>query len=318
MKRFLAIAIIALGLIVSPIAVSANERDEVNDAINPNSQLEISPVTSSVVLKAGTSIDYALVVTNRGDEEISFTAYAKPYSVLNEDYDIDFSEDTPRTQLSRWISFVNPDGSTTNKYEGKVPADGQIALTYRITVPEDIPAGGQYSAIFIQADNNNNQSDVSSIGTVTRLGAVVYGRTNGDTEERAEIAEYDIPGFMFSGPITATSIVRNSGNTDFNVEYSFSVTSITGTELFREEKINAVLPDTSRKTSFEWKNTQPMGIFNVTYRVKASDQIREETRVVIILPIYMLIIAIFILTLLIIWIIILIRKRRERKSRLVV
>ena len=318
MKRLLAVAIIALGIIVSPIAVSANERDEVNDTINPSSQLEISPVTSSVVLKAGTSIDYALVVANRGNEDIVFTAYAKPYSVLNEDYDIDFSEETPRTQLSRWISFVSPDGSVTDKYEGKVSADSQVAITYRVTVPEDIPAGGQYASIFVQSDNGSKQSDISSIGTVTRLGAVVYGRTNGDTEEKAEISEYNIPGFMFSGPITATSLVKNSGNTDFNVEYSFSVTSITGAELFREEKINAVLPDTSRRTNFEWKNTQPMGIFNVTYRVKASDQVREETRVVINLPIYMLIIAIFILTLLIIWIIILIRKRRERKSRLVV
>ena len=78
------------------------------------------------------------------------------------------------------------------------------------------------------------------------------------------------------------------------------------------------MPDTARREELTWENSQTMGIFKVTYRVEAMGEVREETRILIILPLFMIIIIITLLTIITIWIIMVVRKRKERKSRLVV
>ena len=169
--------------------------------------------------------------------------------------------------------------------------------------------------IFAQTDSNDSDTDSNELKTISRVGSIVYGRTDGETRESASITDLSVPGFLLSGPVTVKSIVKNSGNIDFSAVHKFTVKSIVGSELYHEEDSQIVFPDTSRKATFSWESTQLMGIFRVTYRVEAVDQIQEVTRLVIILPAYMLLIFIILLTIFIIWIIITIRKRRERKSR---
>ena len=147
---------------------------------------------------------------------------------------------------------------------------------------------------------------------------VVYGRSEGETEESAEIVEYNVPGFLLNGPVSVNSLVKNTGNTDIEAKYKLTVKSIFGGEIYNAEEAHNLLPDTSRREQLTWENTQIMGIFQVNYRVESLGEVKDETRLVIILPLYMIIIFIILLTILVIWIIILVRKRKERKSRLVV
>ena len=149
---------------------------------------------------------------------------------------------------------------------------------------------------------------------------IVYGRTNGDTVEEGNITDYNIPGFLTSGNISATSKVKNSGNTDFEAEYVLSIKSILGAELYKKQSSYNILPDTERRVNLEWADTPFMGIFKVYFKVHApgSEGTREEERLVIKFPIIMIILTILILTGLIVGVIIAIRKRRERNSRLAV
>jgi len=317
MKKSLFAIILTLALsfsVVSP-AVYAEESGEVHDTAP---ELSVSPATTSVSLKPGASMDYTLVVTNDKTEDLHITAYVSPYSIQNEDYDVDFEKETNRTQLSRWIKFVNNDGSTTESYQAIVPATSKSYVNYRVTVPEDIPAGGQYAAIFIQTGDDAKPLESSGISAASRVGVIIYGRGLGETDEKAEVTELNVPAFMTSGPVKASALITNTGNTDIEVEYSFTVNSIVGAELYHSEGKDPILPDAARRIKSEWESTQPMGIFRVTYKVSTLDQNYEVSKLIIILPVYMIVIALFVLTLLIIWIIILIRKRRERKSRLVV
>ncbi len=319
-KTFLAL-VLALGISLVGVAPSAFAEGETNKStgtFDTTPELSVSPATASVSLKPGASVDYTLVVTNDKNEDLKITAYVAPYSIQNEEYDVDFEKETNRTQLSRWVKFVNEDGSVVDTYKSTIPANGKSYVNYRVTIPEDIPAGGQYAAIFIQTGVEAKPLETSGLQAVSRVGVILYGRGIGETDERAEISEVNVPTLLLNGPIEVSALVANQGNTDIEVEYSFTVTSIVGNELYHNEGKDPILPDASRRLRQQWENTQPMGIFRINYRVSTLDEVREVSKLVIILPVYMIVLAFFILTLLVIWIIILIRKRRERKSRLVV
>lgn len=317
-KKIIAAAIAVTG-VIAPLAntnnVYAEELTTTGSAAS--SWIQVSPVSSRVTLKPDTALDYSMIVSNIGEDEFKFSTYTAPYSVVDEDYNVSFANETNRTQLSRWIQFINDDGSLTDKYTGSIPAGEKKTVNYRITVPADIPAGGQYATIFAQTEPEDTNSSTSGIKTVSRIGLVVYGRTSGDTEEKAEIVDFHMDRFLTQGPVKATALVKNSGNTDFEVKYEYTVNSIVGNELYHKEDAQNVLPETSRRKTYEWENTSIMGIFKATFKVSALGETREETHLVIIMPIFMIVIAIILLTILTIWIIMVVRKRRERKSRLV-
>lgn len=319
MKKLLLAVLLALGLSFAVQAPAAFAEDAVDgNTLQLIPQLTVSPATTSVSLKPGASIDYTVVVNNEKDESLNVTVYAAPYSIQNEEYDVDFEKETPRTQLSRWIEFVNADGSTTKEYKAAIPANTKVNIVYRVNVPQDVPAGGQYASIFVQTGDDAKPLETSGLQAVSRVGVVVYGRSTGDTEEKVEISELSVPTFMLNGPVGASALVKNTGNTDIEVNYSFTVKSIVGAELYHSEGKEPVLPDAARRMKQQWENTQPMGLFRVSYHLETLGEVHEVSKLVIILPPYMILLAFFVLTLLIIWIIILVRKRRERKSRLAV
>ena len=314
------IAALALALTgaLAPVTSAFAEEEATTTSSNSSSWIQVTPVSSRVVLRPGQELDYSMVVANIGTDKFNYSVYAAPYSVVDEDYNVSFSNETNRTQLSRWIKFIKEDGSTTDTFKGSLEPNEKHTVNYRISVPEDVPAGGQYATIFAQTDNASENKDTSGITTVSRIGLIVYGRTNGETNEQAEITDFAISGFLNQGPITATSKVKNAGNTDIEAKYKFTVKSIFGGTLHEDEQAYNILPDTERRLNTEWDTTSPMGLFWVTYSVSSSalETAREETKLVVILPVYMIIIMLILLTILVIWIIMLSRKRKERKGRL--
>ena len=295
--------------------------------INPDAPpvlIQVSPVSSQAILEAGKTSEHTMTIRNSGSSDFTYTLYATPYSVTNENYDVDFTTETPRTQIARWIKFYQGD-KIVDKPKFTIKSGETQLIKYLIEVPADVPAGGQYATIFAEteAGASNKEtapSENSGIRTASRVGMIVYGRTNGDTIEEGSITDFNIPGFLTSGNITATSKVKNSGNTDFEAEYILTVKSILGAELYKKQSSYNVLPDTERRVNLEWADTPFMGIFKVYFKVHApgNEGTREEEKLVIKYPIIMIILTILVLTGLTIGIIMVIRKRRERNSRLAV
>ena len=325
-KRITRLVLAALFVFVSLGAVfttapraNAEENKENNEDV-PAVWLQISPVSNYVTLKPGSKIDYAFSVSNIGSETFSYHVYSAPYTITDENYNVSFNSETNRTQIARWIKFLDENGNPADTLNFTINPGEKQNIRYRIDVPDDVPAGGQYATIF--AESNKTEGDVASsnIKTVSRLGLIVYGRTDGDTVESANIVGYDIPRFMTGGNITATSRIENAGNTDFEANYNLEVKSVFGRQLYTKTSAYNILPDTTRRSTMSWDDTPMMGFFQVHYSVSAIDgQVaRDETHLVVIMPIFAIVLSIILLTLIIIWIIILVRKRRERKSRLLV
>lgn len=309
------IATLIAGLAIFNAPVFAEE--ESSEDTKPAIWLQLSPVSNRITLAAGDTKEYTFTVSNIGSEEFTYSVYTAPYSIINEDYDVNFAQETTRTQISRWIEFKDAEGNWADTATYTLAAGDKQNVSYRIVVPEDIPEGGQYAAIFAQTDPSDSAGG-SGIQTVSRAGLVIYGRTNGETNDSVEITDYDFHTLLTHGNVNTGARVVNNGNTDVDAKYSMTVKTIFGKTLFERSNSYNVLPDTTRKIDMEWPDTPAFGIFKATARVSALDQVVEETKIVMIVPLFVIIIMLLLLTILIVWTIILIKKRNEQKSKLIV
>ena len=305
-KIFIASGLLFLGIftVLLPRPISSAPANISADI--PEIRLKISPAENKITLDPGDEQDYALTVTNTGSETVAFKVYASPYSTIGDDYyDLDFDTETRYTQISRWITF--------EQEEYSLDAGEDTKVNYHISVPLDVPGGGQYATVFVESDVDSDQI-VEGMPTVARLGEVIYARVSGKTREGADITDYSVTGFLLSGDISVASKVTNTGNTDFEAHHHLNIQTIFGTQVYQQDERHIVFPDTSRKTSIVWEGTHPIGIFKVNYKVTALDKEQDETRIVFVIPIFLIIIILILLTLAVIWIIMLARRHRRRKA----
>ena len=301
-------------------AEQTEQTENAEEAKKPDVWLQISPVSNRVTLEAGKTFEYTMTVENIGAKAFSYKVYAAPYSVTSGSYEINFSNETPRTQITRWISFKDKDGSWTDGYTAKIKPGKKQTVEYRVVVPDDIPEGGQYATIFAESIPSSDSTSGSTTGikTVSRVGLVIYARTNGTTNENAEITDHYLTNFLTEGSIDSGAKITNAGNTDFEATYSLVVKSLFGKTLYEKSIVNDVLPDTSRDVQLTWEDTPLFGIFHVTSGVTALSQTDNKVKIVLVIPVFMIIITIILLTILVAWLIILVKRRKDQKSRLIV
>ena len=268
--------------------VAAEENTEEN---KPAVWLQISPVSSRVTLEAGKALEYSFTVSNIGSEGFTFSVYAAPYTIKSESYDVNFSEETNRTQISRWIQFKDKDGNWVDTTKFTIPSDGRQTVEYRVNVPNDIPEGGQYAAIFAETEPSSDGNSASGLKTVSRAGLIVYGRTNGETRDSAEIKDFEFNTFLTSGKVSTGARIVNNGNTDFESKYTMTIKSLFGKTIYEKDNSYNVLPDTTRKIHMEWDDTPSFGIFRATARVTAGSEVHEESKIVMIVPLFIIIIV---------------------------
>ena len=294
------------------IIVKANESTD-----KPAIRIQISPVDNRPTLNAGETSDFTFNVDNTGTEAYDFKVYVNPYSVTNEQYSPNFSNQNSHTMVSRWITFKNDAGEYVNETKYSVEPGQRKEVPYRITVPNDIPGGGQYAIIFVEAIPKED-SAVSGIRTVSRLGFRIIGRTNGETKESAEIIKHNMDSFYMSGKVKSSAVIKNSGNADFSAISKIKVEKFFGGTIFEDGKSYDVLPETTRDIETVWEDTPAFGIYRITSSISALDQTKSTTKIVLIIPIFMIIILLMLLTITIAWFIILYRKRQAQKSKLII
>ena len=321
-KQLLKTLIVAAFAVASVIVPSA---PAFADSKKPAVWLQISPVANRVTLNPNDNLTYKMEVNNIGSKKFKFRVYAAPYSIANEAYEVSFSSETKRTQVSRWVTFnQNKDAKNDAEKDWKNEAvfeldpDQRQEVEYKITVPSDIPAGGQYATIFAESIPGDAATS-TGVRTISRVGLILYGRTNGETIEESTIENFKMKTFMTHGKITAEADIANKGNTDFTANMTMEISKIIGGEVAKIDNPYPIIPDApTRHATLEWKETPVFGIFRVKTIITALDKRVEETKIVLILPVFIIIIMLVLLTIIIAWLIILIRKRRAEKSRLIV
>ncbi len=313
MKKLLSLLAICLSLTIATLAKA--------DVFAEAAAVKISPVANAINIKAGQSQNYQFTLENLSKKDYKFKLYTAPYSVTNEDYDADFVTETSFNQVMRWVTFEDESGSFVKNPVYTIKAGEKRSIVYRVSVPEDIPEGGQYCIIFaesVDSDDFSGTGTSAGIGSVSRVSLILLGHGDGDTRDTAEITDFSLTGMFSAKNIDAMTKVKNTGNTDFLAVYDLTVKSIFGTPLYANNDNFIVLPGTERKFTTSWAEAPLFGVFSVSFSVSALDQTRTESHLILILPAFVVVIALVLLTSIIIWTIILFRKRRERSSRLVV
>ena len=309
-KRFLTFLICLALSLVFPTAAFAEE--------NTAASIKMTPVSNYFMLRAGAEQKYSFKIENTGAKAFSFKVYAAPYNIVDEDYTPGFSEETTYTQITRWVTFKNNDNdeySTTAMYS--VAPGKEVEITYKVNIPENLPAGNQQCVLIAETINNDTLSG-TGIKTISRLAHIVVGHGEGETDGTAEITDFKLTGLFSKSGVFASAKVHNKGNIDFSTNYSFKIETIFGKTVYSDENTFTMLPETTRKFASSWENSPLFGVFKVSYIVNANGVVKRSSHLVFIMPIFMLIIALLLLTGIIIWVIMLIRKRKEKKSRLVV
>lgn len=299
-KLWLMAALLSMaGAFIGSMPVSADEL--------PKQRIQISPAIQDVGdLKPGASYSGVFKVQNTGTEEIGFTVGVSPYSVVDENYAPDYNNTNQYTDIVEWIKF-----STTS---GKVGPNDEQEVAYTITVPADVPAGGQYAVIYAELTSNDSAGD-TGIAPIQRVGMKLYSNVEGNTRKTASIEENKIASFLFNPPISATSIVKNSGNTHAKAEYILQVYPLFGDEEVYTNEENPVtltiLPETRRFNTVSWDGAPHLGIFRVKQTVRIFGEESTTEKLVFLIPLWFLFIVLIIIFCIIFWIVSRIRNRNR-------
>lgn len=283
-------------------------------AETPSGYIQISPVLERISIAPGEVYTGTFHVNNIGSDTFKYKLKASRYSVTGDDYTPNYSNKTAYNKLAEWVEF--------DREGGELAPGGSDEIAYTITVPTDVPAGGQYAALIAEIDNSKNKTETdkgqTSIQTVAQVALLVYAKISGNTREEGTIKSNDISGFLTEGPITATSVVENTGNVDVEAKYIFKVFPFfSGEEVYTNEDnptVRTILPETTRFNTESWNEAPGFGIFNVEQTVDFLGKSENKTvkRLVIICPFWLIIvIALFILTV-VFWIVSRVVSRKKK------
>ncbi len=279
---------------------------EPGEVIQGNSRSCRTSVTDSCSVK----------IVNEGDKAFKYKVYFGPYTISNGDNNNpQFVEgDKARyTQISRWLTVKNNDGEYVNEATFSIEPKEEQTVEFRITVPEDIPGGSQFGVLWAQILNEETQA--SGVQTSFQAGTTIIARSTGEANESGEISDMHMTGFALGGKLEAKAKVKNTGNTDFGIQYTYTAKTLFGKEVFTQSENTLAYPEVEYEPTIVWEDPPMLGILHTTYLVSAANDSKTISHIVIIMPLFAIILLILLLTVIVTWIIIIIRKRKERKAR---
>lgn len=288
----------ALNIFQMPVSVNAEEMPDYKLAISPGQRGfgEVEP---------GKTYSDKFLVKNKGSEKFDFEISFSPYSVETETYAANFDEETKYTDIAKWLK-VNIDHGTLESGE-------EAEIVYSFTVPEDMHGGAQAGTIMVSMGGVDEEDD--SVQTVRRLGYIVYANVDGDVIKTGKILENKIPSFLFTPPITATSVVENTGNVYTVAQYSLQVFPLfSDEEIYTNEETpegNVVFPETKKLNTISWEGAPQLGIFKVRQTVKIFDEESVTEKLVFLCPLWFLFIVVLLVFCVIFWIVSRIIKRKK-------
>ena len=257
--------------------------------------IAISPVSAEFPdLTPGQVYEGSFRVINLGATDLTYSLGVTPYSSHTDDNSINTPDYTTRsryTNLVDWIEFTSPE---TNTLAPKL----DHTVNYKITVPEHASPGGQYAALTVE-DASPKSSGSTGVTTVARVAFVIYGRVAGEVQESGSIASNNVPFFVDTPPVVATSLLKNSGNVHEYAEIELIAYDIfTGNEIYHSSSSQAdtnkhtatkavVLPESSRYTTMTWQDSPRFGIFRLSQTIKYLGDTSRVEKIILICPIWL-------------------------------
>lgn len=240
--------------------------------------ITLSPVNSKYKIDAGDTVEDTLTIVNDGKVPYDFIVYSRPYSVTNEQYEPNFTDTPKNADAYGWVRFP--------KTKFRIEAGKSIEVPYTVSVPKQAAPGGHYGVIFAETQPPENQGGGNSVVRKKRVGSILYATVNGQYTTSGEVTSTSIPFWQLQPPLHADSTVKNTGNSDFTNDITYTVKDVFGNVKYKEVKQYTVLPQTTRAFSLEWKDASWFGLYNVELEQTVLNKKTADSGYVLILPRY--------------------------------
>lgn len=277
--------------------------------------MQVRPAGQEIDLVPGEPYTGSVTVANIGRLPFNFIVSARPYQVLNDSYDPDFTTENDYTKLCNWISF------TETEYH--LEAGESTEVDFTIEVPDDVPGGGQYAAVMVETSDSKDAN--ATMQTISQLASLLYAHVDGEQHVGGVIMTQSLPRFLLGSPFTSTVTVKNDGNVDFRFNHTLTIRDFfTNREVFTPDAVDLdgqplgtanliVLPTTSRTSKLTWDGAPQLGVFRAISQVTFLDQDSTKEQIVFICPVWLAGIVVFFIILMILWVVLRIRRRKQNK-----
>lgn len=272
----------------------------------------VSPLRESVVLDPGDTYKGAFKVYNPSDSDgpLTYTTYIKPF-YLTEDLDPVYTNIDGNSDIADWITVTNGGSGTLEPNE-------TASIEFKIEVPEDAPAGGQYAAIIPTEVAEASTEEGVGIGDAIGVAHVVLAEITGNTINSGDILNVGVTNFVLDSKVVGYSTIENTGNVHAFATYTMKVYPLfSDTPIYTNEEIpeeHYVLPGRQLYNESVWEDTPQMGIFNVVYTIEYQGITDEVKSIVIACPWWMIALFAIGLILMILRIVILVKVSKKKKA----
>lgn len=168
--------------------------------------VQLAPARGQYTLQPGDTVEHTLQLTNKSTEIVSAEIFSQDFTFKDSSGTPLFLDVTPdqKTSLAYWIR--GPNRIILN------PQETQL-VPFKIMVPENIPAGGYYAAIFVKQILNEDQQ--KQVRTAAKMGSLLFIRVEGEgLTEKAEITDFYISKAQDNNQdvLEITALIHNQGN----------------------------------------------------------------------------------------------------------
>ena len=245
----------------------------------------LSPMYDLITLTPGETFESSFTVVNPVGNTSNFYYVLRidPFTE-DENQNITATENGHYTDMTGWIELP--------KTEGSVAPNSSETIPYRIHVPADAPAGGQYASIVVGSKEDTAAEEGLSIHEVFESVYLIYAEVAGETVRRGNITDVGVPSFLFSGNIAGHSSITNEGNVHSASTQTLQVYPLfSNEEIFTNEedpKTLWIMPGNTNYASVTWTETPSIGIFHVIYNVEYEGVESKVDKIVIVCPLWLL------------------------------
>lgn len=285
--------------------------------------LTVAPMLQQVIVNPGEPKQASFRISNpaAATSNLNYELSVEPFYV-DDKGSITYEAEGSMSDIVNWIKFDVP-------VVGTIEPNGVKEIVFTINPPKSAPAGGQYFSIMVtQLDNSTDPNDSddedaankrqATIKETYRMAHLVYAEITGSTIKHAEISDVNLPSFLLSGNITGSALIKNTGNVHGDATYTLQVFPLfSDEEIYTNEETPeraTILPNRTIYHETSWKETPPIGIFNVKYTVRYGDSMEQISKMVIICPLWLLFIIVFAIVAVIIWLVLRAKSRRTRRA----
>ena len=245
----------------------------------------LSPMYDLITLTPGETFESSFTIVNPVGNTSNFY-YNLRIDPFTEDGNQNITATTNGhyTDMTEWIELP--------KTEGVVAPNSSETVPYRIRVPANAPAGGQYASIAVGSKEDTAAEEGFSIHEVFESVYLIYAEVAGETVRKGNITDVGVPSFLFSGNIAGHSSITNEGNVHSASTQTLQVYPLfSNEEVFTNEeepKTLWIMPGNTNYASVTWTETPSVGIFHVIYNVEYEGVESKVDKIVIVCPLWLL------------------------------